>query len=129
MKINEKIKHLRQNQGFSQEEVAKKLDMSANGYGGIERGEVDIKLSRLEQISELFGVELTELLQREQNIFNFTDTSTQNYCYIGSKSLEDIELKSEVEKLKLIVDSQKSEIAYLKEIIELMKDKKPTANG
>jgi transcriptional regulator with XRE-family HTH domain len=123
MQVNEKIKQLRQNQGLSQEEIAKKLDMSANGYGGIERGEVDIKLSRLEQLSELFGVELSELLQKEQNVFNFTDTSTQNYCSIGSKSIGDNELKFEIEKLKLIVQSQQSEITYLKEIIELMKNK------
>jgi transcriptional regulator with XRE-family HTH domain len=123
MQVNEKIKHLRQNQGLSQEEIAKKLDMSANGYGGIERGEVDIKLSRLEQLSELFGVELSELLQKEQNVFNFTDTSTQNYCSIGSKSIVDNELKFEVDKLRLVTESQQKEITYLKEIIELMKNK------
>ena len=32
----------------------------------------------------------------------------------------------ETEKLKLVVDSQKKEIAYLKEIIELMKIKSGT---
>ena len=49
MKVCDKIKYIRQNKGFSQEEIARKLDMSAYGYGGIERVEVDIKLSRLEQ--------------------------------------------------------------------------------
>ncbi|MDP2100730.1 MAG: helix-turn-helix transcriptional regulator [Methylobacter sp.] len=115
MKVCEKIKHLRQAQDLSQEEVAEKLGMTANGYGGIERGEVDIKLSRLKQLSELFGVELIELLKSdEQNIFNFKDTSTQNYCNIGSKIFEDVKLKCEVEKLQM-------EVAYLKETIELMK--------
>ncbi len=113
MKVCDKIKHLRQAQGLSQEEIAEKLGMTANGYGGIERGEVDIKLSRLEQLSELFGVELIELLNRtEQNVFNFSDT--QNHCNIGSKLVEDVKLKCEVEKLQM-------EVAYLKEIIELMK--------
>ena len=115
MKVCEKIKHLRQMQNLSQEEVAEKLGMTPNGYGGIERGEVDIKLSRLEQLSELFGVELIELLNRtEQNVFNFSDT--QNHCNIGSKLVEDVKLKCEVEKLQM-------EVAYLKEIIELMKNK------
>ena len=62
MKVNEKIKDLRKVQGLSQEKIAAKLDMSANGYGGIERGEVDIKLSRLEKLSEILGVEASELL-------------------------------------------------------------------
>ena len=132
MKVNEKIKDLRKAQGLSQEEVAMKLEMSANGYGGIERGEVDIKLSRLQQLSELFGVELIELLNRsEQTIFNLiVDTGTQSYsnCTIGSKSSEPANLKHENEKLQLVVEklesmleAQKAEISYLKEIIELMK--------
>lgn len=121
---------MRQNKGFSQEEIARKLDMSANGYGGIERGEVDIKLSRLEQIAELFDIEMSQLLQKEQNIFNFTDTSTQNYCSIGPRASGDEALQIENDKLKLIIDklelavsSQQHEINYLKEIIELMKNR------
>ncbi|MEI7795178.1 MAG: helix-turn-helix transcriptional regulator [Methylococcaceae bacterium] len=121
MKVCDKIKHLRQAQGLSQEEIAMKLDMSANGYGGIERGEVDIKLSRLRQLSELFGIELIELVERgEQTIFNvISDTATQNtgtlnHFIINSTSAENIKLKCEVEKLQM-------EVSYLKEIIELMK--------
>ena len=130
MKICDKIKYMRQDKGFSQEEIARKLDMSANGYGGIERGEVDIKLSRLEQISELFDIELSQLLQKEHNIFNFTDTSTQNHCNIGPRSASDEALQVENDKLKLIIEkleftisSQQQEVNYLKEIIALMKSK------
>jgi transcriptional regulator with XRE-family HTH domain len=134
MQVCEKIKHLRQAQNLSQEYVAEKLGMTANGYGGIERGEVDIKLSRLQQLSELFGVELIELLNRsEQTIFNLiVDTGTQSYSNytIGSKSSEHANFKHEIEKLQLVVEklesmleSQKAEITYLKEIIELMKAK------
>ena len=119
MKVCEKIKHLRQLQGLSQEEVAEKLNMTPNGYGGIERGEVDIKLSRLEQISDLFGVNLSDLIEfGNKTIFNVitTDSGTQSYCSIDSTSSENIKLKCEVEKLQM-------EVAYLKEIIELMKNK------
>ncbi|MEI6746348.1 MAG: helix-turn-helix transcriptional regulator [Methylococcaceae bacterium] len=132
MQVCEKIKHLRQAQNLSQEEVAEKLGMTANGYGGIERGEVDIKLSRLQQLSELFSVELFELLdRREQNVFNFSDATTQNHWNISSKSPEHTNFKHEIEKLQLVVEklesmleSQKAEISYLKEIIELMKKSK-----
>jgi len=130
MKVCDKIKYMRKDKGFSQEEIARKLDMSANGYGGIERGEVDIKLSRLEQISELFDIELSQLLQKEHNIFNFTDTSTQNHCNIGPRSASDEALQVENDKLKLIIEkleftisSQQQEVNYLKEIIALMKSK------
>lgn len=130
MKVCEKIKQLRHKQGLSQEDVALKLDMSANGYGGIERGEVDIKLSRLEQLSALFDVELAELLSlSEKSVFNLiTDSATQNtgtlnHFNINLTSSENIQLKHDVEKLELIVTSQSSEISYLKEIIELMKNR------
>ncbi|MFI3194249.1 MAG: helix-turn-helix transcriptional regulator [Methylococcaceae bacterium] len=54
MSVNEKIRLVRETKGWTQEEVAEKLQMSNNGYGDIERGETDIKLSRLLQLSELF---------------------------------------------------------------------------
>jgi transcriptional regulator with XRE-family HTH domain len=48
--------------GLTLEEVAHQLGMYTNGYGDIERGETDVNLSRLEQISQLFGMELSELI-------------------------------------------------------------------
>ena len=50
MKINEKIKHLREGKHWSQEEMAQKLNMSKNGYAKIERGETSASLGRLEQV-------------------------------------------------------------------------------
>ena len=40
--------------------MAYRLDMSPNGYGGIERGETDVNLSRLAQIADLFEIKLAE---------------------------------------------------------------------
>ncbi|MCK5877926.1 MAG: helix-turn-helix transcriptional regulator [Candidatus Marithrix sp.] len=41
-----------------QEEIANKLGMSVNGYAKIEHGETDLQLSRLNQIAEVFEVNL-----------------------------------------------------------------------
>ena len=62
MKINEKIRQLREQYQLSQENMADKLGMSVTGYGKIERGEVRSNLSRLEQISEVFDMDICELL-------------------------------------------------------------------
>lgn len=62
MKINEKIRQLREQHQLSQENMADKLGMSVTGYGKIERGEVRSNLSRLEQISEVFDMDICELL-------------------------------------------------------------------
>ena len=59
MKINEKIKHLREGKHWSQEEMAQKLNMSKNGYAKIERGETS---ASLEQVAGVLGIGLCELL-------------------------------------------------------------------
>lgn len=53
MKINEKLRLLRENHRLSQEEMANKLSMSTKGYAKIERGETRSNLPKLEQISEI----------------------------------------------------------------------------
>ena len=131
MKVNEKIKFLRQFKGWSQEEIANKLNMSLNGYGSIERGETDIPLSRLEQIAGVFNIELVELFGlNEKTIFNLSCTQNKSNWYIGSTSTQYLELKHELEKQALINKQKdeenallKEQIAYLKEIIESLKVK------
>jgi DNA-binding XRE family transcriptional regulator len=76
MPIHEKIRLLRQVRGLTQEEVADKLNLSVNGYGKIERGNCDINLTRLEQIAEVFGVEIVDLLgSTDRYIFNLSCTN------------------------------------------------------
>ena len=55
MKINEKIKRLREGKHWSQEEMAQKLNMSKNGYAKIERGETSVSLGRLEQVAAFWA--------------------------------------------------------------------------
>ena len=116
MLVREKIKLLRQSRKWSQEYLAEKLGMSANGYGAIERGDSRITVEKLEELSRLFEVSFGELSDDEAaNVFNLmgTNLGTQN-CSVNSTSSENIKLKCEIEKLQM-------EISYLKEIIELMK--------
>ena len=60
--IGKKIRLLRHQQGWSQDDVAKKLGISIPAFSKIETGISDINLSRLEQIASLFGFSLVELL-------------------------------------------------------------------
>lgn len=129
MAVHEKIRLFRKAKGLTLEEVAHQLDMSTNGYGDIERGATDINLSRLEQIAQLFGMELSELMDlNERNVINFLGTGiaathidTQNHCIINSDSTEHLQLKFQIEKQQLIIEQQTQEISYLKEIVALMK--------
>ena len=44
--------------------------MSIGGYGGIERGETDLNLSRLMQLAEVLEVSLAELVEPNRNIIH-----------------------------------------------------------
>ena len=100
MKINEKIRQLREQHQLSQENMADKLGMSVTGYGKIERGEVRSNLSRLEQISEVFDMDICELLsvgETEKVYFNnssheSTNSNNSNHFLfaVGNDNLEKV---------------------------------------
>lgn len=56
------IRRIRELKNLTREFVAAELNMSPSGYGKIERGEVDITISRLYQISDVLGVPLSSVL-------------------------------------------------------------------
>lgn len=118
MKINEKIRQLREQYQLSQENMADKLGMSVTGYGKIERGEVRSNLSRLEQISEVFDMDICELLstgETEKVYFNNTVTessNSNNFLFaIGNENLE-----KTIQQLQLIL-SHKDELLAQKDKI------------
>jgi len=135
MQVHENIRAKRRSKGLTQEEMADKLTMSVNGYGDIERGLSDIKLSRLEQIAELLDVELSELFEdggnNTLNLLGTNNTGTVNLYRgtINTLSPEFSEMKLEFEKQKLIcsnkdreIEMKDQEINYLKDIIEVFKN-------
>jgi len=60
--LGKKIRLLRHQKGWSQEDVAKRLDISIPAFSKIETGITDVNLSRLNQISKLFGLSLVQLM-------------------------------------------------------------------
>jgi transcriptional regulator with XRE-family HTH domain len=125
MEVHENIKFLRQFKSWSQEQMAEKLDMSLNGYAKIEQGKVDINLSRLKQIAEIFGVKLEQLVGlNDKNVFNFIENFQPDSIFYQQSfhnTTDQTTYKHELEKANLIIEQKDKEIAYLKEIIELVK--------
>jgi transcriptional regulator with XRE-family HTH domain len=56
MKVHEKIRFLREAKNWSQEEMAKKLNLSVNGYSKIERGETKTYNPKLEDIAKVSAI-------------------------------------------------------------------------
>lgn len=134
MEVNDKIKFIRLFKGCSQEEMANKLHMSAKGYAKIERGEVDITLSKLKQISKALEVEVKELIGLdENNVFNFIE-NFRNYIHFSNSNnngvVQQCDCKHELEKMHLLLEQKENEINYLKKIIEeLIHRKVPPDEG
>jgi len=115
MQIHDRIKFLRQMKGWTQEEMAHRLDMSVSGYGGIERGEIDAPLSKLEKIASVFEMNLAELFNlNAKNYFHVGNNNTlTNLSQINS--LDSTVLQHELEKSHLLLEQQAKEIELLRQ--------------
>lgn len=93
------------------------------GYGSIERGTTEITLHRLEQLAEIFGISLAELLNIDGKfVFNQIGENCNNNGFnLDSKPLTESEYKYQLEKQQLIIESLQQEVTYLKEIIKLLR--------
>jgi len=124
----ERIKVFRTFKGWTQEKMAEKLGMSVIGYGNIERGNTNVKLSKLEEIAKVLGIELHELFDSHGKVVinlgeHSITTGDNNQINQMQKELE-----HELEKSRLIVEQQRKELSlvyqeieHLKEIISLLK--------
>jgi transcriptional regulator with XRE-family HTH domain len=102
--LGKKIRLLRHQKGWSQEDVAKRLDISIPAFSKIETGITDINLSRLEQIATLFEMSVVQLL-------TFNDTEQQEK-YV-----------SELEVLTKRLQERETEVIGLqKKIIDLFEE-------
>lgn len=60
--IGKKLKEYRELRGFTQDDVAKELDVNPKHYGRIERGENSCTLSNLVSLCNLFGISSEDIL-------------------------------------------------------------------
>lgn len=114
MKVNEKIRFLRENQNWSQEEMAEKMNMSTNGYSKIERGETRLTIPKLEQISAVFGVDILELMSLGENNILFFQESDNNFNNSIINTSQ--ELATEIRQLKQTL-AHKDEIIAQKDAL------------
>lgn len=71
MSVYRNIRLLREMRNFTQQYMADELGLSISGYGKIERGKSDIKLSQLIKIAKILNTDLNTLINFDPNrIFN-----------------------------------------------------------
>lgn len=109
------IRQLREQINLTQEQMAEKIGMSKNGYAKIERGETQLKIEKLEQIANIFNVDIIDLLKEDRDLNLLVGDYNTNYAnkYYGNHQ--------EVEKLELIIEHQKELLAQKDKEIELLR--------
>lgn len=63
--LSKKIRFLRHQRGWSQEDVAKQLNISIPAFSKIETGITDVNISRLRELAKIFDLTLVNLLITE----------------------------------------------------------------
>lgn len=104
MKLGTAIKTERLLKNFSQEYMADELNISQRAYSKIENNEIQLKIDRLIRICEILNISPTELINDNRSIEKL-DTSSlkENSLY------------------ERIIENQRTEILFLKGIIQIMK--------
>ncbi|MDN5285893.1 MAG: transcriptional regulator [Mucilaginibacter sp.] len=92
--VGKNIRALRHQQGWSQEDVANRLGISIPAFSKIETGVTDINLSRLEQIANIFEINVAQVLASDSADTDYTPSNLS----IAQKKLVDRE--SEIANLQ-----------------------------
>ena len=118
--LGEKIRGIRVLKDLSQENMAAMLEMSLRGYGDIERGVTDVPFSRLEQIADKLGVQVSDILAYGDRVSNFFDQCSSVIAGVNNggqttNNYDQREAQHQIEKLQLElklaqVEKEKAEI-------------------
>jgi transcriptional regulator with XRE-family HTH domain len=111
MNIGENIKKLRELKNITREKMTCELNMSLSNYSKIERGEIDLSVSRLQNIANALDVEISSILNFDTTeIFNIhknkmihgsvTKAEQIHYHSVDYKEKYIKILEEEVERLK-----------------------------
>lgn len=127
MVLHTKIKQIREFFGKTQDEIAQKLNITAQAYSRIERGETALDTKRLEDIAQALGVKTKDIYEfDERKIFvkqenNETQDNATVHFYLN---INETAQNKYVEHLEKTVERQQEEIAFLREQLKrLLADK------
>lgn len=114
MNLNEltasKIKEIRHQLGYTAEAMAKDLGISKTAYSQMENGRVEITLSRIELIAQVFNISISEIIPSINNNLQFSDDIEGNL-----DANNNISTNSD-DKLKTLIDELDNFVSHIKKI-------------
>lgn len=81
MNIETKLKNLRKEHGYNQEDVAFKLGMSTSAYGYYEQGRTIPPLSKLRKLAEIYNISISELTGEPKDKIEVVGRSQTQHTY------------------------------------------------
>ena len=84
--VSQNIKTIREMKNLTRDFVAGELDMTYSGYGKIERGEIDITISKISKLADIFGISISDLLFFDVSYFFNNDAEDKFDGQSGSVS-------------------------------------------
>jgi transcriptional regulator with XRE-family HTH domain len=109
-----RVRTIRESQGYSQDYVAAKLDLTQQAYSRIEKNPESASLKRLKQLSEILGVTLTTLIGEEDTYIqqNFQqqggNASTVMYVTSAFDSIEKQLYEAHIDDLRKQIETLSS---------------------
>jgi transcriptional regulator with XRE-family HTH domain len=113
-KIGEQIKKFRELRNFTQESMAERLEMSSQGYGKIERNEVEVTIQKLNRIADILGTTIQDIFGFEDKfVFNNQECQQQNVGLNNGINLQEIksiyesritDLQKEIDRLHSLLE-------------------------
>ena len=119
MKIGEKLKTLRTSKGYTPEIVSENIGVSKTTYGRYERNESVPDLNILENIANLYELEMFELLSDEKIIFNQNNKKGDNNGLVINQLSDKL-----IDQYEKRINEKDDIIKELKETIAELKSKK-----
>ncbi len=128
MQTHEKIRSMREQCNWTQEDMAEKLNMSISGYSKIERGETKVNIQRLQQIAEVLNINIFDLIPQNDGGICLINHEGNNYQ--GTFSNMPFDMSNEIDKLNLIIQhkdellaQQAKELDTLRDLLAILKAK------
>jgi len=98
--IAENIRLFRELENITRKEMAANLNISVSGYSKIERGEVDITISRIHQIAKILNVSMNQLINFEWSMFfSYCSRESCLSTTIREELLRNKEFRQKIERI------------------------------
>lgn len=110
--VIENIKKFRELKNITRDELADKLEMSLSGYSKLERGEVEITLTKLYRIADILEISVSQILNFDASqIFNVSNNQVVNGVEVKEQTnnYTDVYKDKYIKMLEVEIERLKSE--------------------